>query len=237
MLDGRIARATRSGSRFGEELDSLVDAISFGLAPALLMYFAVLRHESWDWVLVFLFAACAVIRLARFNVVQAGRPKRDFIGLPSPMAAGALATYYWFSQTPLYNQTFLAALPWQVMLKFLMVALAFLMISNIPYPAWPRLSLRTVRGAIGLVAFFAMLAGLVFLPKQFFFPVSLGYVALGVLRAVLVGVLDRRDDDLVPVGDAGRAYDGTFRPRSTQRFRGRAAPATPSPPGPDDPSQ
>ena len=190
-LDGRIARVTRAGSRFGEELDSLVDAISFGLAPALLMYFAVLRHESWDWVLVFLFAACAVIRLARFNIEQAGRPKRNFHGLPSPMAAGALATYYWFSQTPLYNQTFLAGLPWQSMLRFLMVALAFLMISNVPYPAWPKFSLRTVRGTVGLVLFFAMLGGLVFLPKEFFFPVSVGYVVLGVLRAVLTGVLDR----------------------------------------------
>ena len=67
-LDGRIARATRTGSRFGEELDSLVDAVSFGLAPAMIMYFAVLHKEGWDWLLVFGFVACAVIRLARFNV-------------------------------------------------------------------------------------------------------------------------------------------------------------------------
>ena len=57
-MDGRVARATNTGSRFGEELDSLVDALSFGLAPALLMYFAVLRQQGWDWVFVFLFAAC-----------------------------------------------------------------------------------------------------------------------------------------------------------------------------------
>lgn len=226
-IDGRIARATRSGSRFGEELDSLVDAISFGLAPALLMYFAVLRHESWDWLLVFLYAACAVIRLARFNVLQAGRPKRDFIGLPSPMAAGALATYYWFSQTPLYNLTFLAGLPWQVMLRFLMVVLGFLMISNVPYPAWPRLTVRTVRGAIGIIAFFTLLGGLVILPKEFFFPVSVGYVALGVFRAALTGALDRRDDEFASEdtgevdtdGDTG--LQSSHRPRTTQRLRGR----------------
>src|ERR671928_1623762 len=58
-LDGRIARATRTGSRFGEELDSLVDAISFGLAPAMIMYFAVLNREGWDWMFVFIYAACA----------------------------------------------------------------------------------------------------------------------------------------------------------------------------------
>jgi CDP-diacylglycerol--serine O-phosphatidyltransferase len=193
-LDGRIARATRSASRFGEELDSLVDAISFGLAPALLMYFAVLRHEGWDWVLVFLFAACAVLRLARFNIEQAGRSKRHFIGLPSPAAGGTLATYYWFSQTPLYNQ-FLSDLPWQTMLKFLMAGLAFLMISNVPYPAWPTFSVRTLRGALGLAAFLLVLVGIVVLPKEFFFPVSVAYVLYGLLRAVVLGLLERADED------------------------------------------
>ena len=105
-LDGRVARATSTGSRFGEELDSLVDAISFGLAPALIMYFAVLNQEQLG---VALRASssppCAVMRLARFNVEQAGRTKTHFHGLPSPAAGLTLATYYWFSQTPLYNQT------------------------------------------------------------------------------------------------------------------------------------
>src|SRR5436309_10419610 len=66
-LDGRVARATGSGSRFGSELDSLVDIISFGLAPAMIMYFAVMNREGWDWLVVFLYVACAAIRLARFN--------------------------------------------------------------------------------------------------------------------------------------------------------------------------
>ena len=62
-LDGRIARATGTSSRFGEELDSLVDAISFGLAPALIMFFAALKTDGNDWIYVFIFASCAVIRL------------------------------------------------------------------------------------------------------------------------------------------------------------------------------
>src|SRR5256885_17041648 len=70
-LDGRVARATGSGSRMGEELDSLVDAISFGFAPAMIMFFAVLNAENWEWLFVFLFTSCAVLRLARFNVEQA----------------------------------------------------------------------------------------------------------------------------------------------------------------------
>src|ERR1700687_1640928 len=109
-LDGRVARATGTGSRFGSEWASLVDAITFGLAPAMIMYFAVLNGNGWDWIFAFLFTACAVIRLARFNVEQAGRAKRYFHGLPSPAAGMTLATYYWFSQTPLYNQTALCDL-------------------------------------------------------------------------------------------------------------------------------
>jgi len=189
-LDGRIARATNTGSAFGEELDSLVDAISFGLAPALIMYFAVLRHSGWDWVLVFLFSACAVMRLARFNIESAGGRKDYFKGLPSPAAGGTLATYYWFSQTPLYNESFLAGWPWEVIMRFLMVGLALLMISNVPYPAWPKLTFRTVHGASAIIVFFASVFALFFLPQQFFFPVGVLYVTLGVILAVARGLFD-----------------------------------------------
>ena len=96
-LDGRVARATGTGSRFGEELDSLVDAISFGFAPALIMYLGCPNRGTWEWLLVFIFTSCAVMRLARFNVEQAGRKKTHFHGLPSPAAGLTLATYYWFS--------------------------------------------------------------------------------------------------------------------------------------------
>jgi CDP-diacylglycerol--serine O-phosphatidyltransferase len=167
-----------------------VDAISFGLAPALIMYFAVLRHSGWDWVLVFLFCACAVMRLARFNVESAGKKTDYFKGLPSPAAGGTLATYYWFSQTPLYNETFVGNWPWEVIMRFLMVALAFLMISNVPYPAWPRFTFRTVHGAAAIVVFFASIFGLFFLPKEFFFPFGVLYVTLGVILAVARGIFE-----------------------------------------------
>ena len=104
VLDGRVARATGTGSRFGEELDSLVDAISFGFAPALIMYLGMPSRGNWEWLLVFIFTSCAVMRLARFNVEQAGRKKTHFHGLPSPAAGLTLATYWWFKETPLYNQ-------------------------------------------------------------------------------------------------------------------------------------
>jgi CDP-diacylglycerol--serine O-phosphatidyltransferase len=190
-IDGRVARATNTGSRFGEELDSLVDAISFGFAPPIMMYFAVLRRDGLDWVFVFLFSACAVMRLARFNVEQAGRKKTYYRGLPSPVAGGVLATYYWFSQTALYNETVISDLPWHTMVRFLMAGLAFLMISNVPYPVIPTFNVRTLRGALGLVVLIGLAFGMVFLPKDFFFPVGMLYVTYGVVAAVLRGLLDR----------------------------------------------
>lgn len=195
-LDGRVARATGTGSKFGSELDSLVDAISFGLAPAMIMFFAVLNKDGWDWILVFLFVACAVIRLARFNVEQAGRAKRYFVGLPSPAAGMTLATYYWFSQTSLYNETVLGDLPWHVMLRYIMVTLSFLMISHVSYPAVPTIGYKKLSEILGSLVVLATIIGVLFLPKAFFFPALVLYVAYGLVKTVIFGLVGRR-----PVGD------------------------------------
>jgi CDP-diacylglycerol---serine O-phosphatidyltransferase len=240
-LDGRIARATRTGSRFGEELDSLVDAITFGLAPALIMYFAVFNPEGRDWLLVFLFAACAVIRLARFNVEQAGRAKRYFHGLPSPAAGMTLATYYWFSQTPLYTQTVIGDLPWEVMLRYIMAGLAFLMISNVSYPAVPTIGYRSVREMAGTLLVVGTILGILFLPKEFFFPALMMYVLYGVVKTALFGFLDWRatgDEPVIGSGDPDEAAEnaerGIRRRRRRRRREGRERPQLP--PGSGEPA-
>jgi len=251
-LDGRVARATNTGSRFGSELDSLVDAISFGLAPAMIMYFAVLNHQGWDWIFVFLFCACACIRLARFNVEQAGRAKTHFHGLPSPAAGMTLATFYWFSQTPLYHQTVIGDLPWHVMLRYIMLALSFLMISNVSYAAVPLIGFRSMRHMMGTVVVVGTLVGVVLLPKQFFFPALMAYVLYGLGRTVLLGLLDRlpgaadEEDDLIPSQAVGGDGDGDLeeldvderanirrRRRRQRRPRGDRPPPT-SPTSPED---
>jgi CDP-diacylglycerol--serine O-phosphatidyltransferase len=196
-LDGRIARATGTGSRFGSELDSLVDAISFGLAPALIMYFAVLNRNGWDWIFAFLFVACAVIRLARFNVEQAGRAKKYFHGLPSPAAGMTLATYFWFSQTSLYNQTMIGDLNWPAGLRGLMLVLAFLMISNVSYPAVPVVGFRKVSEILGTLVVFVTLVGVLVLRTEFYFPALVVYVLYGLAKTVIFGLLDKH-----PVGDS-----------------------------------
>ncbi|MDB4882461.1 MAG: pssA [Gemmatimonadetes bacterium] len=191
-LDGQVARATNAGTQFGEELDSLVDAITFGLAPGLIMYFAVLNRDNWDWLSVFLFAACAVMRLARFNIEQAGTAKTYFQGLPSPAAGITLASYYWFSQSWLYNYGAIADLPWHVLLRYLMAALAFLMISNIPYPVFPRTGFRSLRAIGASLLLVGSIALLATKKLEFFFPFALCYVAWGPVRWVFSGLFERR---------------------------------------------
>lgn len=191
-FDGRVARATNSEGRFGEELDSLVDAITFGLAPAMIMYFAVLNREGWDWFFCFLFTACAVLRLARFNVEQAGTNKSYFQGLPSPAAGITLATYYWFSQSPLYAETAIENWPWHQMLRIVMATLSFLMISNVPYPVMPPVGVRSVKGFFGLFILVGGVSMLIFGKLEWFFPLAVGYVSFGLLRAGFLGLLDRR---------------------------------------------
>jgi len=103
-LDGRVARLTNTQSEFGVQYDSLADLISFGLAPALVMYHWALLSMKLDgvtagkagWIAAFLYAACAALRLARFNAQVGQVDKRWFIGLASPAAAGLVASFVWF---------------------------------------------------------------------------------------------------------------------------------------------
>ena len=102
-IDGRVARLTNTQSAFGVQYDSLADLVSFGLAPALVMYMwslAALKGYSpllgkVGWAAAFLYAACAALRLARFNTQVGSVDKRWFIGLSSPAAAGLMMSYVW----------------------------------------------------------------------------------------------------------------------------------------------
>jgi CDP-diacylglycerol--serine O-phosphatidyltransferase len=95
-LDGRIARMTNTQSAFGEQMDSLADMVSFGAAPALIVYVWALNSLGrWGWIGAFVYCACAALRLARFNVNTAVVDKRFFQGLPSPAAAALVAGFIW----------------------------------------------------------------------------------------------------------------------------------------------
>jgi CDP-diacylglycerol--serine O-phosphatidyltransferase len=190
MLDGRVARFTRTGSAFGAELDSLVDAVSFGVAPALIMFQLYFAEGVWSWTVCFVYISAAVVRLARFNVEQAGRAKSHFIGLPSPTAGMILATYYPFSQTPFFLEH-LAHLPWPRVMGIGMVFLGVLMLSHVPYPVVPRIGLRSPRAMLMTAVMAACLFAAVAVPSYFFFPFLVTYTTAGLLRSVGLGLLDR----------------------------------------------
>ncbi|MGX9721164.1 CDP-diacylglycerol--serine O-phosphatidyltransferase [Stenotrophomonas acidaminiphila] len=102
-LDGRVARLTGTSSEFGVQYDSLADLVSFGMAPALVMYHWSLSSLKFDgdvlgrvgWLAAFLYAACAALRLARFNTQVGTVDKRWFVGLASPAAAGLMMSFVW----------------------------------------------------------------------------------------------------------------------------------------------
>lgn len=97
-MDGRVARLTNTQSAFGEQYDSLSDMISFGMAPALVMYIWVLQGLGrWGWLAAFIYVVGAALRLARFNTNIAVVDKRFFQGLPSPAAAALVAGFVWLA--------------------------------------------------------------------------------------------------------------------------------------------
>ena len=152
-LDGRVARLTGTTSEFGEELDSLADAVSFAVAPSIIAFhFALADLGRVGWGACFLYAACGVIRLARFNAAAGER--KDFIGVPSPTAAAAVACPALLTG----GQTLEA--PWVPGYLLLVVVIGLLMISPVRYfsPKNLRFGPRPYR-ALALWA--AILAGLI----------------------------------------------------------------------------
>lgn len=195
MLDGRVARMSNAGTRFGAELDSLVDMVSFGVAPALLMYLIEFSSGGrFGWVVCYLYTVCAALRLARYNVQPtADLPSKWFTGMPSPAAGMLLATWYPFSQTPFYRDS-IAYLDLQHQgLVFLVLVVAALMVSNIRYPKFPSVGVRSAQGWFGLIFLIAILAGAITAPAVFLFPLFLSYLLFGVGRSIILSLLDKSE--------------------------------------------
>ncbi|MCK9862629.1 MULTISPECIES: CDP-diacylglycerol--serine O-phosphatidyltransferase [Paenibacillus] len=151
-VDGRVARALNAQSEFGKELDSLSDVISFGVAPAFIMYVVAFQelNPTIAWIITALFPICGALRLARFNVV-AGKPGY-FIGLPIPAAGGVLCTLALF-QDDIAVSVLLAST----------LVLSLLMVSTIKYPNFKKIGIS--KKAIWAIPFVVALA--VFLGIQF----------------------------------------------------------------------
>ncbi|MBA3759289.1 MAG: CDP-diacylglycerol--serine O-phosphatidyltransferase [Gemmatimonadales bacterium] len=227
MLDGRVARLSGTGTRFGAELDSLVDVISFGVAPALLTYFLDFSNAGrFAWILCYIYVVAVALRLARFNVLSAGKPPSGwFTGLPSPAAGMTLAVYYPFSQTNWYRAS-LAYLDLQHEgLVVLMLLLAVLMVSNVKYPKFPPIGVRSRKGVFGLIVHVVILLGGLIFPEYFLFPLGLFYVAFGIVRATVLGLMERPEPVSVVEEQAEErladAHDPTLPPPLSHERRGR----------------
>ncbi|THF79065.1 CDP-diacylglycerol--serine O-phosphatidyltransferase [Cohnella fermenti] len=195
-LDGRVARALGVQSEFGKELDSLSDVISFGVAPAFIMYQAAFStdvSEALAWIVTAIFPICGALRLARFNVIE-GIPGY-FIGLPIPAAGGVLATLALFNHDLNVYLLLIATL-----------ALSFLMVSNIKYPNFKKLGLpRAAVWAIPLVVAAAVVLA-------FLFPRAIPRFILGLLLLYALWGLKKNVDSLVGRRRKKRARDE--KPRS-----------------------
>lgn len=177
VFDGKIARITNSTSRFGVEFDSLADLVSFGVAPAVLMYLWALKPLGRvGWLAAFLFVVCGALRLARFNVLVGTISSEHFIGLPIPFGAWMLASTvifrrHWFEKGSL-------------LIAILVYVVAILMVSTIKYRSFKKVSIKgrnpyqaTVVATIALI--------IIALKPQFtFFFMSIAYITFGLLEAI-----------------------------------------------------
>lgn len=180
-LDGRVARMTHTESEFGAEYDSMADMVSFGIAPALIIHqWALTSWGKIGWLGAFVFAACAALRLARFNTKVASADKRYFQGLASPAAAALIAGFVWLG----------ADLGWEGTDKRLIaiivsVGAGILMVSNIRYHSFKEIDLRGKVPFIVLVALMGAFAVIYLHPPVVLFAGFFVYAISGPVMSLL----------------------------------------------------
>lgn len=193
-LDGRLARLGGRESLFGAEFDSLADVVSFGVAPALMVFFLILSPSQGypvftqiGWFLGFVYLLCAAARLARFNVLnnpflqrQSKDSGKDFIGLPVPAAAGTIASLVLLILN--LGKLDKSLHTWALSLPFLLLLIAMLMVSSVRYPSFKQVDWRTrARFRTFILALTVM--GLVILFREVaLLLLFLGYIAYGLFR-------------------------------------------------------
>ena len=194
MLDGRIARATRSTSSFGVEYDSMSDLVSFGVAPAVLVYnWTLLPLGPRGWLIAGLFALCAALRLARFNVRARVRDDVVYEGLASTFAGGFVAVTVWFVGWLGLEPPFQP--PLGILLTGGFAALSLLMVSPIPYPSLKMIRIEGRRAYPTLVAIVVFAVAILLNHEPMMFALGLVYIFSGPAYQLLLrrGTLTRPD--------------------------------------------
>ena len=215
LFDGRVARATKRESLFGAEFDSIADTVSFGVAPALMACFLVIKPEVTanvqlaTWLLAFIYLLCAGVRLARFNVLTnplvPGNEKRaaggDFVGLPSPAAAGMIASLVLVLSKTMEADGPLevAVQAWSWTLLPLMLIISFLMISNVRFPSFKKLDWTARTRTRGFIVIFLVVGTVLWQPQYSFPAIFLGYISFSIFRHAFL--LKKSEMDPAPDDD------------------------------------
>lgn len=193
MLDGIVARLLGTSSKFGVELDSLSDVVSFGAAPAFLIYKAyAFQFGGWGILLSSLLLIFGALRLARFNIqVEDLNTKGDFKGLPIPLSAMTISLFV----LSFYHEGRLTH-PFDKMVIPLVLTLSLLMVSKIRYNALPKLRDKNFRHKIIL---FVTLIGILILAAitsgEILFYILLGIIIFGILRRLYYLILNKKDEN------------------------------------------
>ncbi|MCK4742399.1 MAG: CDP-diacylglycerol--serine O-phosphatidyltransferase [Sulfuriflexus sp.] len=180
-LDGRVARMTNTESEFGAEYDSMADMVSFGIAPALIIHqWALTSWGKIGWLGAFVFAACAALRLARFNTQVGSADKRYFQGLASPAAAALIAGFVWLGTDLGWEGT-----DKRLFAIIVSVGAGVLMVSNVRYHSFKEIDLRGKVPFIVLVALMGAFAVIYLHPPVVLFAGFFAYAISGPVLSLL----------------------------------------------------
>jgi CDP-diacylglycerol--serine O-phosphatidyltransferase len=175
-LDGKVARLSKVTSRFGVELDSFADFLTFGVATAVLLYaFQFNDMGRWGWMLSGVYVMCSGYRLARYNLLASHEEKRKFYGLPVPVASLLLVSYVIFCYD-IWGQ-----IEYRQYLIAMIVGVSALMVSGVTYEIFPS-NLTSRENRVKFLLLLVFLIALIVKPRLVMFPAILGYVLLCLIR-------------------------------------------------------
>lgn len=179
-LDGRIARMTGTQTAFGAEYDSLSDMVTFGVAPALLMYAWCFQAFQYGWLVSFIYAATVALRLARFNIQLETADKRYFQGLACPAGAAVVTSLIWLTEVYHLKSHGLA-----FFLMGLSLIISLLMVSNIRYHSFKELDLKGKHRFVHLALIVLLFAAFSVNPACILWLASLGYALTGPVQTLV----------------------------------------------------
>jgi CDP-diacylglycerol--serine O-phosphatidyltransferase len=181
FLDGLVARFSKSYSKFGVELDSLTDIVSFGVAPAvLLVNFSIISHGNWAWILAFVYLMAGSFRLARFNMTASVERKVNFVGLPIPSAAIALISYI------LFSYEIWGEIRMEKFFIILILTTSALMVSTIEFESMPGLDFSKAKNRIKTLFVILVAVAVMINASLVIFPAVLLYILWGIIKLLVI---------------------------------------------------